>query len=340
MSGLTALPDEVVATIERSSVTEFATVTSAGVPIDTPLFSFPSDDLATLDVATGLSYPAKAERARRNPKVGMFLSGGPDQPVVLVRGRAAVRDGDLQANAERYVAETGFDAVGFGLPWAEVRKAVWYWTRVIIEVTPERVHWWEGPRAMDDSPRTWNREVRDPFPGSDPPPAGRVSAGPGWQAPPWRDLAEQRASGSAVPHLTVCDDDGYPLPVPVQSFELSRDGFRMQVPRSVPWTGAGPATVTFFGMETFVGTVVTEGDVCSATIDRALPQHPLLQNPREVLTPSAEIRATLSRRLEHEVARRGQSVPVLPEEQPAPTRLATVRAGRRFERVPRISGGR
>jgi len=282
MSGLTALPDEVVATIERSSVTEFATVTRAGVPIDTPLFSFPSDDLATLDVATGLSYPAKAERARRNPKVGMFLPTGPDQPVVLVRGRAAVRDGDLQANAERYVAETGFDAVGFGLPWAEARKAVWYWTRVIIEVTPERVHWWEGPR-----------------------------------------------DGRSAPHL----EQRGPGPLPGIRPAAGRA-------RSVPWTGAGPATVTFFGMETFVGTVVTEGDVCSATIDRALPLHPLLQNPRKVLKPSAEIRATLLRRLVHEVVRRGQRVPVLPEEQPALTRLATVRAGRPFERVPRISGNR
>ena len=85
---------------------------------------------------------------------------------------------------------------------------------------------------------------------------------------------------------------------------------------------------------------MTEGDVCSATIDRALPLHPLLQNPRKVLKPSAEIRATLLRRLVHEVVRRGQRVPVLPEEQPALTRLATVRAGRPFERVPRISGNR
>lgn len=337
MNALNALRDEVVVTIEGSIVTEFATVSGAGVPIDTPLYCFPHDDLATIDVATGLSYPAKAERARRNSKVGMLLSGGQDGPVVLVRGRAAVRDSDLQANAVRCIAETGFDAISYGLPWSEARRAVWYWTRMIIEVTPERVMWWDSPRTMDDSPKVCSPAPDVVFPTSDPAPVGRISSAAGWRLPPWRQLAESRADGSALPHLTICDADGYPLPVQVQSCELTPDGFRMRVPRGVPWTGVGPATVTFFGLETFVGTVVTEGDICSITIDRALPLNPLMENPIEVLQPSDEVKETLLRRLEHEVSRRGQKIPTIPIEQPLPTRLAKVRATRTRESVSWIS---
>lgn len=339
MSELNPLPEEVVATIERSVVAEFATVTAAGVPIDTPVYCFPSDDLATLDVATGLSYPAKAERARRNPKVGMLLSGGQDGHVVLVRGRAAVRDNDLQGNATRYLSESGYDAISFGLPWSEARKAVWYWTRMIIEVTPERVMWWDSADSMDEPPKTWSRLSAAAFPTSDPAPTGRTSTAPSWQTPPWRELAEGRADGSAVPHLTVCDVDGYPVPVQVRSWELTGEGFRMEVPRGVPWTGVGPATVTFFGLETFVGDVVTEGGVSSITIERALPRHPLVQNPIEVLQPSAEIKETLLHRLEQEVRRRGQAIPTIPREQPTLTRLAKVRSTNPMDRVSRISGG-
>ena len=73
MSHRKDLPSTVVDLIEGGAICEFATMSAAGVPIDTPVYYFQADDLATIGVATGLSYPAKAERARRNPKVGLMF---------------------------------------------------------------------------------------------------------------------------------------------------------------------------------------------------------------------------------------------------------------------------
>ena len=95
----------------RSLVSEYASLTRDGRPITWPVSPYLAEDGTTIDVSTGLTYPSKAERARRDPRVAVLLSslvgtGIPDAPVVLVQGLATVRDADLQANTDRYVRES------------------------------------------------------------------------------------------------------------------------------------------------------------------------------------------------------------------------------------------
>ena len=146
MKTLHDLPLQIFRMIESGVVAEFATVSATGVPIDTPTYYFPADDMSTIDLATGLPNPAKAERARRNPKVGLLIEGRPDEPVVVIRAHAAVRDRDIQSNAIRYLAETGYKGISHGITWEQARLAVTYWSRIIIENTPERIYWWSQPR--------------------------------------------------------------------------------------------------------------------------------------------------------------------------------------------------
>ena len=339
MNGITQLPEHVRKIIEVSAMAEFATVSAAGVPIDTPTYYFPSDDLASLDVATGIAYPAKAERARRNPKVGMLIEGGPDAPVISIRGRAAVRDSDIGANARRYLSETGFEGISYGLPWSEASKAVWYWSRIIVEVTPERIMWWDTPAAMDQPPQVWQAPADMVYPASDPAPAGKTSAAPQWKQRPWQEIAADGLKRDIGPHLTLCDDDGYPLPIRARRWELIGDRFKLEMPANLPWQPQGAkATLSFIGLETFVGDVSVEDGATWLTVERALPESPLMRNPREVLQPTPDVKAKLLSRLEEEFARRGQSIPIIPAELPQPTRLATMRFEHYGTSAPTVVG--
>jgi hypothetical protein len=105
------LPIEVWQVLDRSITVEYTSLTGAGTPVMVPVTPYVADDRSTLDVSTGLTYPAKAERARRDPKVSLLYSdplgsGLVRPPVVLVQGLATVRDANLQANTDRYVRLT------------------------------------------------------------------------------------------------------------------------------------------------------------------------------------------------------------------------------------------
>jgi hypothetical protein len=245
-----------------------------------------------------------------------------------------VRDADLQSNAVRYISETGFEGISFGLPWSQARMAVWYWTRIIVEVMPQQILWWDNPAAMDRPPRLWNASADTVFPTSDPMPPGKTSPPSQWPQRSWQDIAKGALERGVGAHLTLQDDNGYAMPIRARGFELIEDRFRLHMPNGVPWRGTGKATLTFEGVETFVGEAVTEGKVIWLHIERALPEHPLMKNPIEVLQPSAEVKSKLMARLEEETRRRGQPIPTIPEDLPAPTRMAKLRQARIASNAP------
>jgi hypothetical protein len=329
------LPRSVVDLLLSGLTGEFATVNSKGLPIDTPMLIFPSEGLKTLDVCTGLAYPAKAERARNNPKVGLLYEGGPDQPVVSIAGLAAVRDTDIQANTLRYISETAF-ARPLNPSWSLARKAVYYWSRMLIAITPVRVLWWDRPDEMDKPPQRWDAPADMVYPKSDPKPPGALSATPKWPERSWRELAQSVQKFNLPGHLTLCDADGYPLPIRARSWEITSEGFRLDIPAGAPWRRAGMATLSFLGRETFVGHVRDDGKALLFAVERPLPILPFVNDPKELWEPSPAVYEAVMGRLKSELARRGQPIPVLPEDEPEPTAYAKHRRaklGGTFESV-------
>jgi len=289
--------------------------------------------VTTLDVATGLAYPAKAERARRNPRVGLLFEGGPGQPIVSVAGLAAVKDADLQANTNRYLSETILTPPVSPdcTDWSITRQAVWYLTRIIISVTPAHIRWWDSADKMDSPPRQWHAPAETDYPKSDPAPGGQISPASQWAQLSWQELAERALAHKGGPagqgspgHLTLLDPEGYPLSLRARTIGAIDGGFRLEVPRGAPWSG-GRATLSFGGREIFVGDVRLEDGVAMMVVERALPILPIVDDPVQVLQPTPDTKDRLMSRLRQETQRRRQAIPVTPDNPPAPTEGAKLR---------------
>jgi hypothetical protein len=327
MTALQELPGNVVELLQSGIVAEFATVSAAGVPIDTPVLIFPSEGMKSFDLTTGLSYPAKAERARKNPKVGLLFEGRLDEPVISIAGTAAVRDSDLQANVGRYLSEASY-TLPFDPDWALARKAVWYWIRILVEVTAARVLWWENAAAMDRPPRRWEAPADTIYPRSDPEPPGKVSNPSNWEQMPWQELAEKGMARPGGGHLTVIDGEGYPVPIRARNARRTEEGFTVEMPKGLPWSVKGKATLSFRGFETFIGDVTTRDGLTAMRVERALPPLPTAVDMRQLWEPTPNTYENLMARLRHETQRRGLSIPTIPIERPQPTKYYKLRIAR------------
>lgn len=317
-------PREVLPVFERAVTCEFATLTRKGTPITFPLTPYIGRDEYTLDVSTGLTYPAKAERARRNPKVGMLFSdavgtGLARPPVVLVYGLASVRDTDLQANTDRYLrlSMAKLPAATKGTPAFMLRRMSWYYARIWIEVTPLRILWWLEGR-VDETPQRWEAPEGTAAPLSDPAPTGRQPAAWKETTLDWRRAAAHAVNDLGLPVLTTVDGDGFPLPVRARRAVLHADGFALDLPAGKAAPAEGPACLTFHahadvftGQENkvFVGTVTADGDSAVFTVERPLADWSLSGSRLAVGWSFLAAGRKLNTRLVAEAARRGQPVP-------------------------------
>lgn len=136
--------------LRAASVCLFAYLTPRGEPLCWPVTPFWDPERGILAIATGLAYPAKADYAARNPRVAALFPGARHGDLLL-RGRAAVLAGDLQANTDRYVRElrAKFPAARIGLNPLTVPFLGFYLPRLWIEVTPER---WTVPSPAPADP--------------------------------------------------------------------------------------------------------------------------------------------------------------------------------------------
>jgi hypothetical protein len=327
MSFVQELPKEIAGFVVSQFTAEYATVSGAGVPIDTPTLVFVSADLTTLDLMTGLAYPVKAERARKNPKVGLLVEGSDEQPVVSIAGLATVRDSDFQANLERYVTETIVTPVldPNVVDWNNVRQALTYLTRILVCITPTHIRWWKNPAAMEQPAQEWKAPKGLKVPPSDPAPPGKPSEAAKWPQPPWPELAERAIAKGDFGHVTLCDAEGYPLPIRARKITRTEAGFELVVPKGAPWS-SGKASLSFRGREMFVGDVAFENGRGLFRVERSLPILPLTEDFTQVITPTGPIKEQLMKRLRHELGRRGKSIPVVPEKPPHPTAGALRRA--------------
>jgi len=327
MSLKESLPKKVVRVILESGHADFATISAKAVPIDTPLLNFPDTDLAKITMATGLAYPTKAERARRNPKVGLlYYPTEANEPVVQIVGIASVRDSNIQQNMLTYLAETGY--ILPEIPWEIKRQAVWYWARILIEVRPRQVLWWDNADLLDRPPNRWDAPANDDYPPSDPSPSGSPSAAPNWGQPAWREMAQTDVKAQYPAHLTTIDEEGFPRIMRASRVRLTNDGFQIDLPHGTPGLQVGSATLTYFGRDTFVGTVHGERGTVSMSVERALPILPTVGNPSLLWNPTPELKSSFMIRLEAELARRGQAMPIVPQTQPQLTDAAKRRGER------------
>lgn len=323
ISARAAWPAEVLPVFERAITCEYASLTGTGAPITWPMGPFVSEDGRSLDVSTGLSYPSKAERARRDPRVALLFSdhtgsGLSDPPVVLVQGLATVRDADLQANTDLYLHRilAKYPEAFARQPWFLVRRQTWYWTRVWIEVTPLRMLWWPGGR-LDAPPRRWEAGPDVTAPPSDPPPAGADA--PAWlpSPPDWRPRADQ-AERLGDPVLTVAGGDGWPLPVRTLGARRVDDGFVVRTgPLDAP--AAGRACLTFHThcpdmsrqeSVVLVGAATPAAGGVHVRVQRALGDFSLSGSWYGQMRRMLRTARVLKPRLEREAARRGQEVPI------------------------------
>jgi hypothetical protein len=318
-------PPELRDVFERAITCEYASLTRAGAPVTVPTTPYVGA-AGTIDVSTGLTYPAKAERARRNPKVALLFADAvgsrtDNPPVVLIQGHAAVRDADLQANTDRYVQESmaKLPAAVDGQPRALLRRLSFYYARIWIEITPLRIRWWPD-RGLAGEPRSWQAGADLRLPQSDPAPPGKQP--PAWLDPPssWREVAARALRALPFADLTVVDDDGFPLSLPVTASAMEDGEVPLQIGPGAPELSSGPACLTVHGHDeqftmqenhTLMGTLVRGDEGPRLRVERALADWSLAGNRAQRAIGFLLKGRRLAPRLKGEAARRGQPVPAI-----------------------------
>jgi hypothetical protein len=148
------LPPDVRAVIREFRTCEFTTIAKDGTPIAWPTVPFYNQERGIFLVTTSIALAQKALNVRRNPRVSMLFSdptasGLANPPMVLIQGNAVAPDrieteigpefAEGLAQLLRRQPAGGF----YSSNWLTRYLFDWYYMRLLIEITPLRVSWWE-----------------------------------------------------------------------------------------------------------------------------------------------------------------------------------------------------
>lgn len=326
-ANLAALPEELVPLLGEKTLTcEFASIKGDGTPINAPLVPYLGENGRTVDLATGLAYPLKADRARKNPKVSLLYAEPlaaliEDPPVILIQGQATIYDADLQANFDRFMRLNRASETFAKTPSFLIRWLSGYLARIWISVTPLKVLWW--PQGdLSRPPEKWLAPPATQAPPSDPPPKplARPHKAIVSTTADWRTELEQALLQMGRPTLTVVDEDGYPAPFRVAGASLDDGGARLVLPGAMPTKARGRACLNFYTLQvkddemvanetvSFIGHVTGEDDEALFAVERQLPNLNIRSGFRGTISNVLEMRR-IGKRAEAEAARRGQSPP-------------------------------
>ena len=217
-----SLPAVVQQVFEKFVTTEYTTVDAHGQPITWPVIPYYKAGGASVDITTGVGYPKKADDAARHPYVSLLFSdctgsGLEHAPMVLVQGVAQVDDRDFDANAKRYLHESGekLPSTKRRHPPAFVRKRLaWYYARIYVHVRPERVYLW-ADGDPEREPELLDSHLDEVRSGHDEEPEGMAKP-PSERPPVWDSRLDglgSRSYPTAV--LTIVAPDGFPFSIRV-----------------------------------------------------------------------------------------------------------------------------
>lgn len=322
------IPDAAASTMTQSYTCEFSVMRGDGTPVTTSLTPYPNSNGLTIDMSVGLIFPLRAERARKNPKVGLSYcvptTYHDESPArVVVRGHAAVRDTDLQTNTDRYFHELMeiYPGMFAGAPKAVLRRLAFYLARIWVEVTPLRVWWWPGG-DFGHPPERWDAPQAIELPESDPPPIEPSRRGPSRFKSPadWRPGFESALDRLGPPALTTVDADGWPIIIPTVSATARPRGAILELPSGLQPNPPGPGCLTFHTFSLVKGSPLQEHR--SFTGDTEPHSDGLLFMPdRQLVSASVPKRSALAKtfynvwrmrhRLPHEATRREQPTPTV-----------------------------
>lgn len=143
------LPADALSIIDGYRTCEFATIGKDGVPIAWPTCALYDADRGTITVTTSIGLPTKAFNVRRNPRVSLLFSdptgsGLADQRQVFVEGHATCPDEIVTSPAGledywRRLFERQPSGRKYGATGTSRRLMDWYYMRLVITVTPDRV---------------------------------------------------------------------------------------------------------------------------------------------------------------------------------------------------------